>query len=405
MGTIEAPVIAETIITCCICGKEGKKKRRLPRGWKNVGEKYYSPECWSDRNILRAITIPVAAPIGITWPELRDALKIYWRETTKASNWMVRQLALKDVSRDASMTKLPTMATTYLYPEARKLFPVIPPPSLASLEQAITAKYKAKRRELIWLVSASFPQYRYPQPLALHNKCWAVRMQGDSPVVDLNLGKDVKISLKLRSGARFRRQLSALASVIAGDSKMGECALYEQDDKLMVKMVAWIPRKEPSTTATASGALRVRSAADTLLIVVNEKDERIWTYHGNQIQRWAAEHRKKLQEWADDSKVEQRPVPSFAARRTEASVKYHRRINTAADQAAKFVVSYARRRKFAMFMYDDSDRAYCPDFVWFRLAQRIKILCDEYGIEFSDATGLLNPAEPAGDTLTMGAAE
>jgi hypothetical protein len=55
---------------------------------------------------------------------------------------------------------------------------------------------------------------------------------------------------------------------------------------------------------------------------------------------------------------------------------------TAADQAAAYVANYARRRRFAAVEYNDSDKGYCEEFVWFRLRQRLQVLLDEYGIVF-----------------------
>jgi hypothetical protein len=160
-----------------------------------------------------------------------------------------------------------------------------------------------------------------------------------------------------------------------------------------VKLVAWLPRR--SSANKPSGVLRVRSDADALLVAANVKDERLWCYHADQIRRWVAEHRRMLQHWADDSKFEQRPVPSFAARRQQASLRYHRRMNTASDQAAASLVGYAERRKFAAITYDDTERGFCPDFVWSRLKQRIKSLCDERGVEFTTATGSVLPESQA----------
>jgi hypothetical protein len=88
-------------------------------------------------------------------------------------------------------------------------------------------------------------------------------------------------------------------------------------------------------------------------------------------------------------------VPSFAARRQQASLRYHRRMNTAADQAAASLVGYAQRRKFAAIAYDDTERGFCPEFVWFRLQQRIKRLCDERGVEFRTTSGLVHAESEA----------
>jgi hypothetical protein len=384
-------------IKCSACTKSALIKKRIPTGWKRTTD-YFCPNCWGDRYILRAVILPVASPVNISWEDLRAALKTMWTEMTRISNFLIRQLTISDVIRDPEMTKLPTMAPTYFYPELRRLFPVLPSRTIASLEQAVTAKYRAKRREVIWLSSASLPNFRYPQPFTVPNQGWSVKFEDDFPFVDFSIGEH-KLSLRLRGGSRYRRQLGMVRSIASGDSVQGELAIYPKDKDIIVKMVAWIPRKE-SVSKQQSGTLRARSAKDALIIAVDEKDERIWTYHADMVPRWAAEHRKRLQAWSDDSKAEQRPVPAFAQRRNEASVKYHRRVNTAADQAARYLVNYARRRRFASISFDDSDRSFCADFVWFKFVSRMQTLCDEYGMEFALATGQHNPAEER--TMTAG---
>jgi hypothetical protein len=37
---------------------------------------------------LRAISMPVASPDGLSWEDLRKLIKTVWRETTRVSNWM-----------------------------------------------------------------------------------------------------------------------------------------------------------------------------------------------------------------------------------------------------------------------------------------------------------------------------
>jgi hypothetical protein len=69
----------------------------------------------------------------VTCEELRTELKTMWRETTRASNWMVRQLALADVQREPGLVKMPAMPRTYLYPAARAQFPLLPAQTLAAL--------------------------------------------------------------------------------------------------------------------------------------------------------------------------------------------------------------------------------------------------------------------------------
>ena len=386
---VEEKATAKRTIECSQCAKTAQVNKRLPTGWKHpVPETYYCGDCWRGKYILRAITLQIAEPQGLSWDDLRTALKVMWRETTRASNWMMRQLALADVEREPGVTKMPPMPRSYLYPVARQQFPVLPSQTVAALEQAVTAKYKAKRYEIVWTCAAALPTFRYPQPFPVHNQSWTVAMENDSPVVSVRMGEH-RIQVRLKSGNRYRRQLAGIRSIADGSAVPGECAIYEQGTAIMVKMVAWLPRRAAANQMT--GILRVRSSAESLIVAVNEKDETLWSYHADQIPRWAAEHRRQLQRWADDSKFEQRPVPLFATRRTEASLRYHRRVNSAADQAAAYLVNYARRRKFAEILWDDTERAFCPDFVWFRLESRIKTLADEYGIVFTHANGPVMP--------------
>ena len=371
-------------IACKECLKTRVVKKRLPQGWKHVDDTYFCPECWRNKYLLRAVVFAVAGPLNLSWQDLRSALKTLWAETTRASNWMVKELALLDVRRDPSLARMPQMPRTYLYPEARKQFPTLPSQTVAALEQAVTRTYKSKRYQIVWTCTAALPTFRYPQPVPIHNQSWTATLENDTPVVTVRLGSARSV-LRLKGGPRYHRQLSAFRSIVSGEAIQGECSIYERGSHIFVKLVAWLPRR--SSANKPSGLLQVRSDADALLVAANAKDERLWSYHADQIRRWAAEHRRKLQHWAEDSKFEQRPVPSFAARRQQASLRYSRRMNTAADQAAASLVGYAERRKFATIAYDDTERRFCPEFVWFRLQQRIKGLCDERGVEFTPASG------------------
>jgi hypothetical protein len=43
------------------------------------------------------------------------------------------------------------------------------------------------------------------------------------------------------------------------------------------------------------GVLFVRTTADAMIVALDRKGEKLWNYHGEQIPRWSAEHRKQLQ--------------------------------------------------------------------------------------------------------------
>jgi hypothetical protein len=367
-----------SIPVCSICGKRSAKER-LPVGWKRLGEAIYCAADWRERYLLRAISMPVAEPLdGISWQDLRRDLKRMWVETTEASNWMVTQLYVRDVRREAGQAKMPPMPRVYLYPELRELFPDLPPPTVVSLEHAIQLKYRARRYEIIWTHRTSLPTHRYPVPFPVHNQSWSAELENDRPVVRIRLGDGWR-RLRLKSGAQFHRQLAAFRQMANGEAVRGELAIYQPGDQLMVKMVAWLERPEAARKRT--GVLEVRTATDRLLVAVNAKDETIWSYNGDHLRRWGAEHRTQLQRWSEDAKFENRPVPSFAARREAAAAKYHRRMESAAHEIAAQLAGYAVRRRFAVVRYDDSVRSYLGQAgPWARLKGLIAEKLDAAGI-------------------------
>lgn len=370
-----------TMTTCTDC-KASKNVDRLPRGWHRKDPDIYCDKCWGRKYILRAIVMEVVSPIDTDWKSLNDALGVMFKQTTAASNWMLVELAKKDVTRDPEAKKMPPMAHVYLYPDARKQFPALPSRSISSLEQAVQRKYRSKRYEIIWTCASTLPTFRYPQPFPIPGQGWSPILINDTPQVSMVIG-DHRWTLRLKSGARYRRKLAAFRMMTSGQAIRGEMAIYRRDKNLLCKMVAWLPRTEP---LPAEGTLTVRTGAESLLIAVNAKDERLWTYNADHVKRWAAEHRRRLQRWSEDHEAEQRPVPNFAKRRVDAALKFHDRINKAAEQIASYLTLYARRRKFAIVRYDDFERGYCPDFVWHRLKSQIELKLDEFGIKFEHVT-------------------
>jgi hypothetical protein len=85
-----------------------------------------------------------------------------WAASTQASNWILTELYARDARRTGKEEKLPPMPKIYLYPELRERFPELPSQAVASLENTVKAKYRAKRYETIWTAKSSLPVYRYP---------------------------------------------------------------------------------------------------------------------------------------------------------------------------------------------------------------------------------------------------
>jgi hypothetical protein len=383
--------------TCRGCNAtRTKPEKRLPRGWKRLAEEPFCETCWRKRYLLRAIAIPVASPLDQDWDQLRAALRAMWRLTTQASNWMVTELFTRDVKRQPGDEKMPPMARQYLYPEARQRFPDLPSQSVAALEQAVQAKYRAARYQTVWTCERSLPTFRYPVPFAIPNQGWSAVVEEERPVVSVRIGEE-RIRLQLKGGRRFYRQRKAFDAIASGRAVQGELAIYERGRDVMVKMVAWFERPE-AKAVVAEQVLSVRTAEEELLIALDAKADRLWKYNGDHLRRWNAEHRQQLQRWSEDVKYEQRPVPAFAERREQAAAKYHRRMATAVQEIAAQLVGYAVRRKFAVLRYDDAVQTFA-ELPWFALRERIRTKCDEVHIRFEHASGEVKEkvAEPLAD--------
>jgi hypothetical protein len=395
----QMPVTEAEQITCTKCKREHKATgKRLPVGWKRWRGDLYCNECRDSLFILRAISIPIAEPLDADWKALRGALKLMWRQTTQASNWIMTELYARDVRRGPADEKIPPMAKTYLYPEIRVKFPDLPPQTVASLEQAITRKYRAKRYEIIWTCASSLPTTRYPAPFPVHNQSWSIAEEDERPVVTARVGEQ-KIRFKLRGGARFRRQLVSVGHMIDGSAIRGELALLEKGTDIVCKMVAWLPRTEPKTGR--AGVLIVRTMPDSLLVALNAKDDVLWTYNADHLVRWQAEHRNTLQRLAEDQKFEQRPVPSFEQLRDKLVERQYDRMRTAVQEIAAHLVGYAARRRFAAIRYNDGEHSFCQSFPWFAMRDRIATVCGERNIVFEHVPASSETATKSPEPLVL----
>src|ERR1035441_2961071 len=156
--TVSAPVW-----TCSECqAVRTKPEKRMPSGWKRRSADIFCDACWGKRYVLRAITVPVVAPVDMKWEELGGVLREMWAASTQASNWILTELYARDVRRTGKEEKLSPMPKIYLYPELRERFSQLPSQTIATLENTVKAKYRAKRYETIWTAKSSLPVYRYP---------------------------------------------------------------------------------------------------------------------------------------------------------------------------------------------------------------------------------------------------
>lgn len=369
--------------TCDECSiVREKPEKRLPGGWKRIEDRAYCSDCWRKRFILRAITVPVVSPLDCDWKTLDATLAEAWAACTQASNYIVTELYARDVRR-ADEDKMPPMQPVYLYPELRKRYPKLPSGTVSALEHAVQRKYRARRYETIWTCKSTLPTFRYPTPFPVRSQDWSIVFEDDRPVVSLRVA-DKRIRLRLHGGWRYARQRKAMLSMATGEAVTGEMAVLRRDKEILVKLVAWLPRR--SSAANRSGVLRVRTASESLIVAVNDKDETLWRYNGDHLKRWIAEHRDRLQRLSEDQKYENRPVPSFTSRRSGYADKFRNRMESACHEIAAQLANYAARRKFASVLYDDSERGFVPQFPYYQLSSMMQMKLDELGIDFALAS-------------------
>jgi len=395
-------------VNCVGCRRLGETER-LPHAWKRLGEAIYCEKCWRERYCLRSIALPVVEPVGEDWAAFREALKDGWTEATAAANWMMTELYARDARRNGEQ-KMPRMARVYLYPEARLRFPGLASQSVVSIENHVQAAYRSARYELVWTCSASLPVHRYPLPLPVHNQSWEASTITDRPVVRVRLG-DRWWNLRLKGGPRFKPQTEAYRQMVSGEAVRGELALYRiraHDGKLasrpngdqkvkytvMCKMVAWLPRASSISSHPVADRLKVLTAGDALLVALNDREERVWRYHGDHVRRWVAEHRNRLGRFANDQKAGHWPTASFADRRTAATVKYRNRMSSAIREIAAQLVGYAERCGFGVLEYDDSVNDFSPEFPYAALRGQISSKCGAAGLKFDYANASPQPEEP-----------
>lgn len=350
----------------------------MPRGWKHIGDQYWCSTCWPENYILRSIQIPVLSPVGHEWAELRTALRVMFAATTKVSNWMVSELYTRDMQR-ARQDKILPMPHTYLYPEARIIAPELPAQTVAALEHVITRKYRALRLDVIWKRRSSLPTYRFPCPFPVHNQSWTCSFdESNRPIVSVRI-QDARWTLRLKGGPGFYRQRSAFEQMVAGIAVRGELALYERGRDLLCKMVAWLPRQKRADKL--KGTLTVHTAEDSLLVAVYAN--KVWSYHGDHLRRWSAEHAHRLSRWSDDQKYGQGPVPPFAERRRRTATKYRNRMFSACHEVAAQLVKCAVRHKVAVVTFDDKERGFCEQFPWATFRSLLHQKLDAAGICFN----------------------
>lgn len=393
-------------MTICVeCGEQKElAKDRLPRGWKRRGDSVYCQECWRARFVLRAVTIPVVGPVctqkpghaksePLEWPELRERLRESWIATTQASNFMLRDLALRDPGMvEGKLAKLPA---TYQYPAVRQRWPQLATSAVVSLAQAVQGKYRKMRLDLA-TYQCSLPTMRYPVPIPMHNATWSVwEDEGGRLLLSFLLGAG-RVTVRLRGGPDYRRQRAMARQIIRGEAVQGELAIYRvkahrgdhrngdtQATRVMAKMVAWLPKDRGPQRASVAA---MHTGGDAFLTMYDESQNRIFRWNRDDIGRRIRAHDDELQRLREDLKAEKRlgrDRDGILARMELVSRNQNHWLHTQCHQISKQVVRLLQRRRASTLIYVDEDKSYLPHFPWHKLSGLLAEKCEKAGITFA----------------------
>lgn len=355
---------------------------RTPQGWKVLKGEAYCRTCKQSSYALRAVIVPIVSPISRSWGELRAELRMLWGETTRCANWLVSELYARDVRRQAEDDRLAPMPHIYLYPEARALFPGLPPQAVAALAQQVLRRYRAARHSVLWTRSASLASYRYPVAVTVPTQAWSLHEEQGQWIVSVRLS-DARWSLRLRGGHAMRRQVERLQQIQDGQAERGSLTIYESPTttsgppRVMVKIAAWLPK-----TAATDRGLVVHAGPDPESLLAVGPHWRIDPAPTRGV--LAADARRRL---AMTTNLQS----TRAARgRTEGIEKAldalcHRTRQRLADMCRTYAAHLASRvvaSGASEVRYDDRVRPDLAHFPWEQLRRRVAQKLDERGVRF-----------------------
>jgi hypothetical protein len=381
-------------VTCAACERTRDMPiartgtARTPARWKVFQGRAYCPGCKQQALMVRAIILPIAGPEDGTWEQLRVALRTVWTETTRCANWMMTQLYLRD-TRSLEFMDLPR---TYLYPEARALFPDLPAQAVAVLSQRVLSLYRARRHDILSTGTQSLPLFRYPAPFSMPSQAWAIHETAGRWHVAIRLG-DRRWTLRLRGGPQMRRQLARLKQLESEVAQRGDATLYEvpasagdhrsgfsgrRSSRVMIKLAAWLPKPEPATGAT----LRLRTDKAALLAY----DGTSWRIDATSMREILATDARRRSELPPASThgvhLTSRQRARLRKVRADRRRRSHLRIADACRVYAAQAAAFAARQRAGVVEYTDAEQSALPHFPWEHLRRNIAAKLDERGIRF-----------------------
>jgi len=382
---------------CSSCQSERDAGDRLPMGWKRLGDAVHCDKCWRERYALRAVTLPIVSPIGMDWQELRKMLRESFQMATHAANWALRQLAAHDagigVGAKLGRMDTPEPGGKSLYKGVADQF-ALDTRTASVLVQAASAKYRASRLGM-HRGEVSLPSIRYPHPIPVHNNTWSVR-EGEDGGLELNfpLGRKQRVSVRLKGGVNYRRQLVQVRQIIRGEAVQGQLDIMEQGTKVLAKMVGWFPKADRTAKPWAAS---LATGGDAFLTLYNDERRTIYRWNADHVRRWIAAQDEQMQRLREDLKAEKRlgrERDGILARMDLLSRQNHDRMHSFCHEVSAQVIRHLERRRCGTLICAMQDQSYMPHFPWHKLKSMLADKANRTGIEIASGDAASESPEP-----------
>lgn len=388
---------------------------RLPTGWKRIGETIFCADCAGARYHVSAIELPIVGPVcthepghkdsrPLEWPEFRERLKASWIATTQASNWVMRQCAILDPGMTAA-GKLDKMPKTYFYPEIRKRWPALATCSVPSLDRQVVAKYRASRLKIATCLQ-SLPTMRYPVPLPVAGATYKVwEDEGGRLLTSFLLGES-RVTVRLRGGQNYRRQLMGLRAMMNGEAQQCELSIYRRNaspsdhrngdtpsTRVFAKFVARFPKK----VRESNGVAAMHTGGDAFFTLYDANQQQILRWNGDHVKRRIQAHDEQLQRLREDLKAEKRlgrERDGILARMDLLAMNQRAWLHSLCHEMSASVVNLLVRRKIGTLILVDKDKSYVEHFPWQAWRLKLESKAAAVGIEIASADAVTETAQP-----------
>lgn len=379
--------VKSSVFRCASC-KLSKRAPRRPGGWKAAPEGLLCDTCLHKRYVIRAVVLPIAECVGVEWADFCKRLHVAWRASTDLANWTIQEMFKRDTVPVGGGKLLPFPPGWCAYSHAKERFPAIAEwdrasQSMSTILRMAERKYLQSRFDVLVKRDTSLVTWKYPTPFPIRGDDWsASHGANNAPIVGLPFPGG-KVSLRLERKADFGRQLGQFDDIVAGKAIPGEAAIYRhgRTGKILLKMVAWVPKPPP-----VGGRLHVCALhTDPRALLVAEIDGRQpWILNHDQLKRWLAVRESYLQRTSEDLKREKRMDPkqrkNLLKAREARLEKIRNRIDTALEQASAQVARFCERQDVAVVAYDDTDASFAARLPWFKLKTLVRRKLEERGV-------------------------